>query len=237
MSDADWGDVPGWIEAISTFGALVVTAFALRYVVKTWRATKVQLENADRQLELARRAAHSAHEAAQSAEMQVNAALDQSKVSYEMLGIEKRRDQAREDAEAEVRSAREAAVARAQADQVAAWVTRSPFASGPPPQIRVVNQSSQPVFQFRMWFQAGDRVITRPNHRQTLSQWMLAPSAAPGIQPFETGFNPNELAAVEAAEKRGEPFGLCFSFRDIHSQEWTRLWNGELIPGRHEPAE
>lgn len=62
MSDVQWGDVPGWIEAMSTLGAFGVAGVAAVFAWRTWNSTKGQLAEAKVATQVARKQAEAAEE-------------------------------------------------------------------------------------------------------------------------------------------------------------------------------
>ncbi|WP_285601380.1 hypothetical protein [Kineosporia sp. NBRC 101731] len=192
------------MEAFGTNVGWAIALVAVFFVSKTWRSTRAQLAEAQQQTEHARQ--------------QAQAAIGQ-------LSLEKDRDE-------QARQAQD----RGQADQVSAWMRKTRVkralvrrAAG---EIRVVNQSTQPVYAFEAYLIAGDRRWARPDRPLDLNRVMLAPAVRGQNASFTVALDQRDIERFDAAQAANLPFGISFTFTDMHGQGWTRQWNGELIKGR-----
>lgn len=114
---------------------------------------------------------------------------------------------------------------RDQADQIAGWMNRPPGGDHDQRDVYVVNTSRQPIYQVRVHLQAGSNTWER--------RWMVALGPLIPGQPLILlfGVDPPEMVRIRTARDNNEPFGVCFTFKDVHGQDWTRRWDGELVPG------
>ncbi|GAB6898569.1 cupredoxin domain-containing protein [Kineosporia succinea] len=154
---------------------------------------------------------------------QLAEAKKQAASAEAQLALERQREDRRERAED-----------RAQAELVSAWVHRGswPSVDKQQRQVRVLNQSTQPVYNFSLQFQANRRLWHRPDHPLQMKRAMLAPAVPGEGVSLWIGVDDTDMKALEEAEQNNQPFGVCFTFTDIKGKDWTRRWDGKLVEGR-----
>lgn len=142
----------------------------------------------------------------------------QLNVAEEQLRIERDRE-----------SRQDQTTLRGQADQIAGWlqVAPGPVVSSDPKgmDMFLVNASRQPVYRAQAHIQIGATLVKR-FEVDTLAPWPT------GMHPIlVSGANPDEVPRMQQARENGQPHGMCFTFRDVHGNDWTRRWDGTLVKG------
>jgi hypothetical protein len=149
-----------------------------------------------------------------STRSQLKAAQDQLEAARAQLQIERKRD-----------DRQEGRALREQADQLSGWLDRGKQGDREQREIYLVNSSGQPVYCVQVRLQAGENTWECKRLR-----------SLPPIIPGEAlrsmaQFDASTAKRLQQASDDNQPVGVCFTFRDIHGQDWTRRWDGELVPG------
>jgi hypothetical protein len=149
-----------------------------------------------------------------STRAQLQAARDQVSAAEAQLQIERQRNEEQEDA-----------LKRSQADRVAGWIITGEGVNASLHDIYVVNTSNQPVYNLSVSLQADQSTWKR-------KELPVLPPLLPGQQPRPLfGLDPADVTRLHEARDNGQPWGVCYTFRDTQNRSWTRRSDGRLVNG------